>query len=104
MKRREFIFALGGAAVGWPLAARAQQTERVRRIGVLMNTTPDEPDSQARITALAQGLQEAGWAIGRNLRIDTAGSPATDCLMSCWSEWTHSVRQRTCVHSLAAQR
>jgi putative tryptophan/tyrosine transport system substrate-binding protein len=46
----------------------------LRRIGVLMNTTPDEPDSQARITALAQGLQEAGWAIGRNLRIDTRWS------------------------------
>jgi putative tryptophan/tyrosine transport system substrate-binding protein len=73
MKRREFIFLLGGAAA-WPLAARAQQGERVRRIGVLMNTTPDEPNSQARITALAQGLQEAGWAVGRNLRIDTRWS------------------------------
>jgi len=55
--RREFITLLGGAAA-WPLAARAQ--ERMRRVGVLMNTTSDEPDSQARITALAQGLQEAG--------------------------------------------
>ena len=63
MKRREFITLLGGAAAAWPLAARAQQGERVRRIGVLMNTTSDEPDSQARITALAQGLQEAGWAV-----------------------------------------
>src|SRR5262245_35169171 len=73
MKRREFILALGGAAATWPLAARAQG-ERVRRVGVLMNTTPDEPDSQARVTALAQGLQEAGWAVGRNLRIDTRWS------------------------------
>ena len=73
MKRREFITLLGGAAA-WPLAARAQQGERVRRIGVLMNTTSDEPDLQARITALAQGLQEAGWAVGRNLRIDTRWS------------------------------
>ena len=70
MKRREFITLLGGAAAAWPLAARAQQGERVRRVGVLMYTTPDEPKSQARITALAQGLQEAGWAVGRNLRID----------------------------------
>jgi putative ABC transport system substrate-binding protein len=65
---------LGGAAVGWPLAARAQERERMRRIGVLMYTTPDEPESQARIAALAQGLQEAGWAIGRNVRIDTRWS------------------------------
>ena len=57
-----------------PLATRAQQGERMRRVGVLMNTTPDEPDSQARVTALAQGLQEAGWAVGRNLRIDTRWS------------------------------
>ena len=69
--RREFITLLGSAAA-WPLAARAQ--ERMRRVGVLMNTTSDEPDSQARITALAQGLQEAGWAVGRNLRIDTRWS------------------------------
>jgi putative tryptophan/tyrosine transport system substrate-binding protein len=73
VKRRRFITLLGGAAA-WPLAARAQQSERVRRVGVLMNTTPDEPDSQARVTALAQGLQEAGWAVGRNLRIDTRWS------------------------------
>src|SRR5215471_13647056 len=73
MKRREFLALLGGAAA-WPVAARAQQGERIRRVGVLMNTTPDEPDSQARVTALAQGLQEAGWAVGRNLRIDTRWS------------------------------
>jgi len=77
MRRREFITLIGGAAVGWPLAARAQ--ERMRRIGVLMYTTPDEPEGQARITALAQGLQQLGWTIGRNVRIDTrwaSGDPA----------------------------
>ncbi len=73
MRRREFIGLLGGAAA-WPLAARAQQGERMRRVGVLMFTTPDEPESQARIAALAQGLQEAGWSVGRNLRIDTRWS------------------------------
>jgi putative ABC transport system substrate-binding protein len=71
MKRREFIALIGGAATV-PLVARAQ--ERMRRIGVLMYTTSDEPESQARITALAQGLQEAGWAVGRNLRIDVRWS------------------------------
>jgi ABC-type uncharacterized transport system substrate-binding protein len=74
VKRREFIALLSGAAAALPLAASAQPGERMRRIGVLMNTTSDEPDSQARITALAQGLQEAGWAVGRNLRIDTRWS------------------------------
>src|SRR5262252_9303822 len=73
-RRRDFITLLGGAVATWPLAARAQQGERIRRVGVLMNTTPDEPDSEARVTALAQGLQEAGWAVGRNLRIDTRWS------------------------------
>jgi putative tryptophan/tyrosine transport system substrate-binding protein len=72
VKRREFVRLLGGAIATWPFTARAQ--ERMRRVGVLMNTTSDEPDSQARVTALAQGLQEAGWAVGRNLRIDTRWS------------------------------
>ena len=71
MRRREFITILGGAAVAWPLSARAQQPERVRRIGVLMNAPSDEPEAQARIAAFLQGLQEAGWAVGRNVRIDT---------------------------------
>jgi len=71
MKRRQFITLLGGAAAAWPLAARAQPTtERARRIGVLMNTTADDPEGQARIAALHQGLQEWGWTLGRNARID----------------------------------
>jgi putative ABC transport system substrate-binding protein len=70
VKRREFITLLGGAAVAWPLAARAQQGERPRRIGVLMNLTPDDAEGQARLAAFLQGLQEAGWAVGRNVRID----------------------------------
>jgi len=70
MKRRAFITLLGGAAVVWPLAARAQQRERMRRVGVLMNLTPDDVEGQARLAAFLQGLQEAGWAVGRNVRID----------------------------------
>ena len=69
MRRREFV-SLFGAAAAWPIAARAQQTERVRRVGVLMLTSSDEPESQTNIAAFLQGLQEAGWAVGRNLRID----------------------------------
>jgi putative ABC transport system substrate-binding protein len=57
-------------AAGWPIAVRAQQASPMRRVGVLMYTTPDEPESQARIAALAQGLQEAGWAVGENMLID----------------------------------
>jgi putative tryptophan/tyrosine transport system substrate-binding protein len=70
VKRRDFIALLGGAAAAWPLAARAQQSERIRRIGVLMHTAADEPESQARLAAFMQGLQELGWAVGRNMRID----------------------------------
>jgi putative tryptophan/tyrosine transport system substrate-binding protein len=69
MKRRDFISFIGGAA-GWPFAARAQQGERIRRIGVLMNLAADDPEGQARLAAFLQGLQEAGWAVGRNVRID----------------------------------
>src|SRR3954449_6490723 len=75
VRRREFITFLGGAAAAWPLAARAQQDERIRRIGVLMNTAADEPEAQARLTAFMQGLQELGWAVGRNLRVEYRWSP-----------------------------
>ena len=70
MRRREFITLLGGAATAWPLTARAQQPERMRRIGVLMGPAADDPDGQARIAALLQGLQQLGWAVGRNVRVD----------------------------------
>ena len=70
IQRREFITLLGGAAVAFPLAASAQQRERTRRIGVLMNLASDDAEGQARLAAFLQGLQEAGWAVGRNMRID----------------------------------
>ena len=70
LKRRDFITLLGGAAAAWPLVARAQQPERMRRIGVLMSTAVDDPQDPARLAAFAQGLQELAWTIGRNLRID----------------------------------
>jgi putative tryptophan/tyrosine transport system substrate-binding protein len=70
VKRREFITFLGGVAAAWPLAARAQPGERVRRIGVLMNVA-DGPIGQARLAAFLQRLQAAGWVPGRNVRIDT---------------------------------
>jgi putative ABC transport system substrate-binding protein len=71
MQRRNFIRLLGGAAVAWPLAARAQQSDRVRRIGVLVAATADDGDYQARIAAFQQGLQQLGWSDGRNVHIDT---------------------------------
>ena len=71
MRRREFLGALSGAAVAWPLAARAQQGERLRRIGVLTGSTRDDPDMQARLSALLQGLAQLGWTIGLNVQIDT---------------------------------
>jgi ABC-type uncharacterized transport system substrate-binding protein len=69
MRRREFIGLLGGAAA-WPLAARAQQSERMRRIGVLMNRTATDPEGRARLAAFQQGLQQLGWSDGRNIQID----------------------------------
>jgi ABC-type uncharacterized transport system substrate-binding protein len=70
MKRREFITLLGGSAVGWPLAGRAQQGERMRRIGLLSARSADDPEWQARLAAFHQGLQELGWIVGRNIRIE----------------------------------
>jgi putative ABC transport system substrate-binding protein len=69
MRRREFITLLGGAAA-WPLASRAQQGERMRRIGVLIPYAADDPEGQARIAAFLQALQQLGWTEGRNVRID----------------------------------
>jgi putative tryptophan/tyrosine transport system substrate-binding protein len=70
MKRREFISLIGGAAAAWPLAARAQQGERVRRIGVLLPAAANDPEFQARILAFQQGLEQSGWSIGRNIQLD----------------------------------
>jgi putative ABC transport system substrate-binding protein len=69
MRRRDFITLLGGAAA-WPVAGRAQQRERMRRIGVFLPTAATDPQSMSRIAALLQGLQELGWTDGRNVRID----------------------------------
>ena len=70
MKRRQFITLLGGAAVAWPLAARAQQGERMRRIGMLTHLAADDAEGQARIAAFVQGLQELGWSVEHNVRVD----------------------------------
>src|SRR6266536_3829003 len=70
MRRREFITLLGGTAAAWPLAARAQQRDRMRRIGVLMNLASDDAEGQARLAAFHQGLQQLGWTVGRNVQID----------------------------------
>jgi putative tryptophan/tyrosine transport system substrate-binding protein len=78
LRRREFITLLGGAAVAWPLVAHAQQPERMRTIGVLMNGAEDNPDSKARFAAFQDGLHKLGWMEGGNVRIDVrwpAGDP-----------------------------
>jgi putative ABC transport system substrate-binding protein len=67
--RRELLVAAGGAAATWPLAARAQQRERMRRIGVLNTLAADDPIAQARNGAFLQGLQQLGWTIGRNVEL-----------------------------------
>jgi len=71
INRRAFIMLLGGAAAAWPLAARAQQSERMRRIGVLMGYPESDSDAQANVAAFRESLQRLGWAEGRNVRIDT---------------------------------
>jgi putative tryptophan/tyrosine transport system substrate-binding protein len=71
MRRREFVTLLGGAAVGWPIVGHAQQSERMRRIGVLLNAAADDADYQAWLGAFLQALALLGWNIGRNVRIDT---------------------------------
>src|SRR5262245_30761051 len=69
LKRRAFMTPIGGAAA-WPVAARAQQPNRMRRIGVLTPYPADDAEAQARLTAFAQGLAQTGWTVGQNIRID----------------------------------
>src|SRR5262245_3052177 len=77
MRRRVFItLMLGGAAAAWPLAARAQQPERMRHIGILLPGAADDPEYQARVGAFLQALGQLGWSIGRNVRIDTRWAAA----------------------------
>jgi putative tryptophan/tyrosine transport system substrate-binding protein len=78
LKRREFITLLGSVAAAWPLAARAQQGERIRRVGVLMYWATDDAEGQARLTAFAQALEQLGWSEGRNLRIESRWATAGD--------------------------
>jgi putative tryptophan/tyrosine transport system substrate-binding protein len=76
IRRRELLVTLGGVAVAWPLAARAQQSERVRRIGVLMEYAESDPDAQARLAAFRDGLQKLGWTEGRTIKIDARWAAA----------------------------
>src|SRR6516164_9054658 len=90
MRRREFITLLGASATAWPLAARAQQTEPLRRIGVLMNRRADTPEGRDQVTAFQQDLQKLGWSHGRNVRFDI-----------CWGE-NDVDRERQCATELVA--
>jgi putative ABC transport system substrate-binding protein len=80
MRRRDFVTLLGGVAAAWPLTARAQQPEQMRRIGVLMSVAADDPEGKARFKAFQQGLQQLGWIDGRNVRNQTrwSGGKADD--------------------------
>ncbi len=78
LKRREFITLLGGAAAAWPLAARAQRPERMKRIGVLMGYPESDSKAQTKIAAFQDGLQKLGWTEGRNTRIDTRWATPAD--------------------------
>ena len=76
MRRREFITLLGGAAAAWPIAAHAQQTERVRRIAVLMGLAEDDPETKARLARIQKEIEKLGWSEGRNINIDIRFAPA----------------------------
>jgi putative ABC transport system substrate-binding protein len=88
MIRRQFVTLLGGA-IAWPSVARAQQSPRARRIGVLMGLAAGDPESQARLAAFAQGLQQAGWVVGQNVRIDYRwGAGNADTMKNTRRNWS----------------
>ena len=105
LKRREFITLLGGAAAAWPLAARAQQPERMRRIGVLMNLPSDDPEWQARLAAFLQGLQQLGWT-DRPQRADRLSLGCRRCrrLADTRRNWSRSRRTSSWPLAAAAWR
>ena len=78
MRRREFVTLIGGVAATWPLAARAQQPNRMRRVGVLIGTTETDLDGQNRLTALRKGMQELGWLDGQNAQVDVRWAASDD--------------------------
>ncbi len=90
MRRRDLIKAIAGATVLWPLIASAEQPEKIRRVGVLMNLAPDDPEGQVRIKVFLQALQKLGWTEGRNLQVET-----------CWGAGKAG-RYRTCAAELAS--
>jgi len=81
MRRREFVTLLGGVTVAWPLTARAQQTDRMRRVGVLMGYGEADPEAKAMLAEFAHGLSALGWNEGRNLRLDVRWAPGRTDLM-----------------------
>ena len=92
MRRREFITLLGGSVTAaWPLAARAQQPERMRRIGVLAARSADDSEWEARMAAFRQGLQELGWIVGRTIEIEHRVGPDDNEFLRrsapSWSRW-----------------
>jgi putative ABC transport system substrate-binding protein len=94
--RRDFITLLGGAAATWPLGARAQRAG-MRRIGVFTNLAADDPESQARIGAFLQGLQQSGWTIGSNVRIDYRWETTiSHGITNMRRSWPLSVRMSSC--------
>ena len=93
MRRREFITLIGGAAMAWPIAARAQQPGRMRRIGVLMEFDENDPEAKANLAGFARGLAELGWTDGRNVRMDLRwGGADTDRIQALTHEYRAQAR------------
>ena len=99
MRRRDFIKTVAGSAVAWPLAARAQQPDRMRRIGVLMGFAESDREGQAFVAAFREGLQKLGWAEGRNIRIDYRWTALDKALIQQFVEGTRCAAARP--HSYA---
>ena len=92
MRRRDFIKAIAGSAAVWPLAARAQQPEQVRRIGALINSGADDPQGEVGVAAFKQVLQQLGWSDGRNVRMDIRWGVNDVDLTRRYATWSRSRR------------